>query len=85
MEVGIGRSSPHDVGARRLVRGWQAGGFRIKWPHNHPVRADRDGLTGHIVRIDITALSGSGQHVDNTWLRVGGLRFASSEIGEPLQ
>ena len=84
MQVRIRRPSPHDVGACRLVRGRQAGGLGIEWPHNHPVRADRDGLAGRIVRIGITALRGSGQHINNAWFRVGGLRFASSEIGGPL-
>jgi hypothetical protein len=71
-------------GLRKRQRS-QAGGLRIKCPHDHPLRADRDGLAGRIVRIGITALRGSSQHVDNAWLRVGGLCFASSEIGGPLR
>jgi hypothetical protein len=64
MQVGIRRPGPHDVGAGRLVCGRQSGGLRIKRPHNHPVRTDRNGRACRIVRIRITALCCARQHVD---------------------
>jgi hypothetical protein len=43
MQMRVGRSSPHDVGSGRLVRGRETGSFRIEGPHNHPMRTYLDG------------------------------------------
>ncbi len=38
MDMCVGVAGPHDVRTRSSVCSWKAGRFRIKGPHNHPVR-----------------------------------------------
>src|SRR5271156_212509 len=85
VQMRVRRPGPHDVGAGRPVFGREPGNLRIEWPHDHPVRADRDGSARGVLGIRITALSGAGQHVGDAWDRVSRLRFVSFGVGEPLE
>src|ERR1700733_1674445 len=47
----IRRSGPHDVGASRLMPGWQSCSLRIERPHDHPVWPHGDCRTGFVIGV----------------------------------
>src|ERR1700757_4478616 len=63
MKVSVRGTRPHDVSAMISVGGRQSARLWVKRPHNHPVRTNVDRRTCFVVRVGITALSGSGEHV----------------------
>ena len=64
--------------------GRESCGFGIKGPHDHPVGANLDGWAFLVIRIGITSLCGSGQHVNDAWNCVGRFGLVLEEITEPL-
>src|ERR1700745_2153386 len=85
MKVSVRGTRPHDVSAMISVGGRQSGRLWVKRPHNHPVRTNVDRRTCFVVRVGITALSGSGEHVGDSGNRVRRVRSVGPGIGEPLQ
>ena len=64
--MGVGGSGPHDVRAGIPMRNWQACGFGVEWPDDHPVRAHSNRGTRLVIRIGIASLRGTGEHVGNS-------------------
>jgi glyoxylase-like metal-dependent hydrolase (beta-lactamase superfamily II) len=62
----------------------QSGGFRIKRPHDHPVRTYRYRRTHGVIWIGIASLRGTSKHVGDARDRVSRFRFVSLGISKPL-
>src|SRR5262245_56836346 len=84
VHVRVGGAGPHDVGSGIAMRCRKSCCFRVKGPHDHPVRGDRNCRAGLVIWIGIAPLSRTREHVCYPWNSVGWLGFMSGKVSRPL-
>ena len=83
MEVRIRRASKHHQRSRVAHDRWQAGGFGVERPDDHPVRTDRDGRAGPIKRIGVAVLQSPIEHVDQSGLGIRRFGLPCHDVQHP--